>query len=50
MEEQALSVVFKTLRKGKCIAILGSKSKEAKTNLFLLNNFSLSSFFENSKD
>ncbi|CAK9210027.1 unnamed protein product [Sphagnum jensenii] len=33
MEEQALHAL-KTLRKGKCIAILNSKSKEAKTNLF----------------
>jgi 3,4-dihydroxy-2-butanone 4-phosphate synthase len=50
MEEQALSAIFETLRKGKCIAILGSKSKEAETNLFLLYNFSLSSFYENFKD
>jgi 3,4-dihydroxy-2-butanone 4-phosphate synthase len=34
MEEQALSATLETLRKGKCIAILDSKSKEAETDLF----------------
>ncbi|KAH9555773.1 hypothetical protein CY35_08G133400 [Sphagnum magellanicum] len=34
MEEQVLSVALKTLRKGKCIAILDLESKEAKSNLF----------------
>ncbi|KAH8935219.1 hypothetical protein BDL97_17G017800 [Sphagnum fallax] len=38
MEEQALHAL-KTLRKGKCIAILDSKSKEAKTNLFFRTTF-----------
>jgi hypothetical protein len=34
MEEKALSVALKTLKKGKCITILDSKSKKAKINLF----------------
>jgi 3,4-dihydroxy-2-butanone 4-phosphate synthase len=39
MEEQALSVVLKAMKKGQCIAILDSKSREAKTNLFFLATF-----------
>jgi 3,4-dihydroxy-2-butanone 4-phosphate synthase len=34
MEEQALNVALEALKKGQCIAILDSKSKEAKTDLF----------------
>ncbi len=34
MEEQALSAIFKILRNNKCIAILDSKSKEVKIDLF----------------
>ncbi len=36
LEEQTLNVVLKALRKGQCIAILDSKSKEAKSDLFFL--------------
>jgi hypothetical protein len=36
MEEQTLSVVLEALRKGQCIAILDSKSKEAESDLFFL--------------
>jgi 3,4-dihydroxy-2-butanone 4-phosphate synthase len=41
MEEQALNAALEVLKKGQCIAILDSKSKEAKTNLFFLTVFSL---------
>ncbi len=34
MEEQALSVALKALRKGQCIAIMDLESREAETNLF----------------
>jgi 3,4-dihydroxy-2-butanone 4-phosphate synthase len=34
MEEQALNATLKTLKKCKCIVILDSKSKEAKSDLF----------------
>jgi 3,4-dihydroxy-2-butanone 4-phosphate synthase len=47
MEEQALNAILETLRKGKCIAILDSKSKEVETNLFFPTIFF---FFENFKD
>ncbi|CAM6060518.1 unnamed protein product [Sphagnum tenellum] len=36
MEEQTLSVVLHALRKGRCIAILDSKSREAEIDLFFL--------------
>ncbi len=36
LEKQTLNVVLKALRKGQCIAILDSKSKEAKSDLFFL--------------
>jgi 3,4-dihydroxy-2-butanone 4-phosphate synthase len=36
MEEQALSVVLKAMRKVQCIEILDSESREAETNLFFL--------------
>jgi 3,4-dihydroxy-2-butanone 4-phosphate synthase len=38
MEDQALSVAL-AIRKGKCIAILDSKSKEVKIDLFFLATF-----------
>jgi len=41
MEEQTLSVVLQALRKGRCIAILDSKSREAKIDLLFL----VASFF-----
>jgi hypothetical protein len=34
MEEQTFSATLKALRKGQCIAILNSESKELETNLF----------------
>jgi 3,4-dihydroxy-2-butanone 4-phosphate synthase len=34
MEEQALSAALEALRKGQCIAIMDSKSREAKIDLF----------------
>jgi 3,4-dihydroxy-2-butanone 4-phosphate synthase len=34
MEEQALSVALKALRKGQCIAILDLEFREVETNLF----------------
>ncbi len=39
MEDQALSVALEAIRKGKCIAILDSKSKEVKIDLFFLATF-----------
>jgi 3,4-dihydroxy-2-butanone 4-phosphate synthase len=39
MEEQALSVALKALRKGQCIAILDLESREAESNLFFLTTF-----------
>jgi hypothetical protein len=36
MEEQTLSAVLEALKKGQCIAILDSKSKEAEIDLFFL--------------
>jgi 3,4-dihydroxy-2-butanone 4-phosphate synthase len=41
MEEQVLSATLKALMKGQCIAILDSKYREAKTNLFFPTTFSL---------
>jgi 3,4-dihydroxy-2-butanone 4-phosphate synthase len=40
MEEQALSATLEALRKGQCIAILDSKSREAKIDLFFPTTFS----------
>ncbi|KAH9555771.1 hypothetical protein CY35_08G133200 [Sphagnum magellanicum] len=39
MEEQALNVALETLRKGKSIAILDLKSKEAETDLFFPTSY-----------
>jgi 3,4-dihydroxy-2-butanone 4-phosphate synthase len=36
MEEQTLSAALEALRKGQCIIIMDSKSKEAKIDLFFL--------------
>jgi len=49
MEEQALSVAFKTLRKSKRIAILDSKSKEAETDLFFPTTFFYPLYFRTLK-
>jgi 3,4-dihydroxy-2-butanone 4-phosphate synthase len=40
MEEQALSAALEALRKGQCIAILDSKSREVETDLFFPTTFS----------
>jgi 3,4-dihydroxy-2-butanone 4-phosphate synthase len=50
MEEQALSVVLEAMKKGQCIAILDSESREVKTNLFFLAVFFFPLFPKNSKD
>jgi 3,4-dihydroxy-2-butanone 4-phosphate synthase len=39
MEEQVLSATLEALRKGQCIAILDSKSKKAKIDLFFPTTF-----------
>jgi 3,4-dihydroxy-2-butanone 4-phosphate synthase len=39
MEEQALDVTSKALRKGSCIVILDLESKKAKTSLFFPTTF-----------
>jgi 3,4-dihydroxy-2-butanone 4-phosphate synthase len=39
MEEQALSVALKAMRKGQCIAILDLESKEVKIDLFFVATF-----------
>jgi 3,4-dihydroxy-2-butanone 4-phosphate synthase len=49
MEKQTLSAALEALRKGECIAILDSKSREVEIDIFFPTTF-LSSFFENSKD
>ncbi len=36
MEDKALSVALKAMRKGQCIVILDSKCREIETNLFFL--------------
>jgi 3,4-dihydroxy-2-butanone 4-phosphate synthase len=41
MKEQALNVGLEALKKGQCIAILDSKYREAKTDLFFPTTFSL---------
>jgi 3,4-dihydroxy-2-butanone 4-phosphate synthase len=41
MEEQALSAALKAMRKGKCLAILDSKSRETNIDLFFPTAFSL---------
>ncbi|CAM6033454.1 unnamed protein product [Sphagnum compactum] len=40
MEEQTFSATLEALRKGQCIAILNSESREVKTNLFFPTSFS----------
>jgi len=50
MEDQALSVALKAMRKGQCIVILDSKCREIETNLFFLIAFFFSSFSKKSKD
>jgi 3,4-dihydroxy-2-butanone 4-phosphate synthase len=39
MEDEALSVALKAMRKGQCIVILDSKCREIETNLFFLVAF-----------
>jgi 3,4-dihydroxy-2-butanone 4-phosphate synthase len=41
MEEQALSVPLKALKKGQCIAILDSKSWEVEIDLFFPTSYFL---------
>jgi 3,4-dihydroxy-2-butanone 4-phosphate synthase len=41
MEEQAFSLALEALRKGKCITIMDSKTREAKTDLFFPTIFFL---------
>ncbi len=40
MEDQTFNAILEALRKGQCIAIPNSESREAKTNLFFRTSFS----------